>query len=526
MSKRRWYHVSLARKIGLLFGAAVLLVIGVTLWSPFLQMDALNAQTIFEQAQRLAAIAHQSVDLRQPDWENAQRELGRRWPLLSRDLELKGNLPRLIPYSRNLPPSGFRRESMMHLADKPHQTYFWKLQDEGRKFRFAMAVRGTDADPYPSALRGIIDVHLPMQPARGTWNKFVTVLAGASGAVLAILVFYMVTQRLVLSPVHDLRRSAEQVALGNTEVRSSIVSGDEFQKLSDTFNEMLTHLCAAQEQQEKINRSLDIKLGELAETNVALYESNRLKGEFLANVTHELRTPLVSIIGFAELLHEAWDSENPDRRRLARYSNNILTSGRSLLEIINDLLDLVKIEAGKMSLHITDFSLGKLCDELIDFVRPLADKRKQSLVIEHDESPVEMHSDAGKIKQILYNLLSNAIKFTPEEGSIKLSIEHIGGQVHLIVSDTGPGIPEEARKHIFEKFRQLDSSKTREYEGTGLGLAITRELVGILGGEIEIESDVGDGAKFIVALPLRVQRPEDSQRDRDANAKLKREETT
>lgn len=503
MSKRSWHQVPLARKVSLLFGTAVLLVIAVTLWSPWLQMESLHSQTMLAQAQRLASVAYQAVDLRQNDWLAAQRELDRRWPLLARDLHLGERSPRLIKNQRGLPRKGFRYEALSHLTDHPDQPYYWKLQDDRRSFRFGLAVRAADADPHPSALLGLIDVELPMRAESGIWNSVVTILAGASGAVLAILVFYMVTQRLVLSPVHDLRRVAEQVALGNTEVRSEIATGDEFQKLSKTFNEMLAHLCAAQDEQRKINRSLDIRLGELAETNVALYESNRLKGEFLANVTHELRTPLVSIIGFAELLRDAWDSENPDPKRMARYSENIRTSGRSLLEIINDLLDLVKLEAGKMGLHLSEFCLATLCQELVDFVRPLADKQGHTLTL-NVSTEIKVRSDSGKIKQILYNLLSNAIKFTPDGGCVSLDVAGNAGEFSLTVKDTGPGIAAEDQQLIFEKFRQLDASETREVGGTGLGLAITRDLVSLLGGTIELSSASGEGATFVVRLPTRL----------------------
>src|SRR3990172_2806704 len=147
-------------------------------------------------------------------------------------------------------------------------------------FRFAMAVRGTDVDPHPDVLRGIIDVVLPIPQDEGIWNSVVTVLAGASGAVLAILAFYMTTQRLVLSPGTTLGKAAEQVATGDIGVRSTIAAGDEFEELSGAFNDMLAHLKAAQDEQRTINRSLDIKVGELAETNVALYESNRRQREF------------------------------------------------------------------------------------------------------------------------------------------------------------------------------------------------------------------------------------------------------
>lgn len=504
MHRRRWWPISLARKLSILFGTAVLLTIAVTLVFPWLHMSALNEQAMLLQAKRIAFAAYQSVDLRQPDWAAAQDRLSQLWPVLFRDADLPRRPPQLVPVS-GVMPGGFRQEACDILQRYPDRSYYWRMQDDGRVFRFAMAVRGVDGDAYPRVLRGIVNVQLDGPEAGGLWNTFVTALAGASGCVLAILVFYMVTQRLVLSPVHALRRVAEKVTRGDINVRAAIETGDEFEELAGAINEMLTHLKAAQEEQERINRSLDIRLGELAETNVALYEANRLKSQFLTNVTHELRTPLVSIIGFAELLQDAQDVADVDRQRLKRYCEHILTSARSLLDIINDLLDLAKIEAGKMERHLSEFSLEQLCRDLIDFVRPLADKRNQQLTLTMAELLPRCYSDSGKIKQILYNLLSNAIKFTPTGGAIMLAVESRDDErVLLSVRDTGPGIPHALLDKIFEQFRQLDASASREHEGTGLGLAITRELVTILGGTIHAESKEGAGSIFTVDLPVRI----------------------
>ncbi len=504
-----WYHIRLplARKISILFGTAVLLTIGVTLTFPFIQMSALNLEASLMQAQGIATSATLLTDLDQPDWGIAQRELDARWPAFAR----KTGLPIVVPQLAQIPvmPGGFRGDAVDRLMRNPQQRYYWQRQDDGRMFRYALAIRGKDTDPHPQVLRGIVDVKLVEEQsglARNSafWNVVVTVLAGASGAMLALLVFYLLTQRLVLSPVSALRGVAEKVTRGDIQIRVDIHSGDEFESLAGAVNDMLAHLRAAQEELRKTNRSLDVRLGELAETNVALYESNRVKSEFIANVSHELRTPLVSIIGFAELLRDAWDNPNADRTRLHRYSENILTSGRSLLEIINDLLDLAKIEAGKMVLHLSEFGVNELAGDLIDFVRPLADKKNQTLTLELGENLPRMLSDSGKIKQILYNLLSNAIKFTPAEGAVWLKVESLDAdRVRMTVRDTGPGIPTEQHQRIFDPFHQLDSSKTREFEGTGLGLAITRELVGGLGGTIRVESEVGQGATFVIELPVR-----------------------
>jgi signal transduction histidine kinase len=505
MSPRGWFRLSLARKLSLLFGTAILLTIGVTLVFPWLHMDALHDETVLLQAKRLACTAEQAVELQGGNWSTAETDLGRRWGGIAADLGLPAQAPHLVGVE-SIGPHGFRREAADHLARATSQLYYWRSQKDDRVFRLAKAVRADHLDVQPGLLLGLIDVQLPIARDAGFWNTVVTILAGASGAVLALLVFYMVTERQVLRPLLSLHSAAEQVTTGALDARASIASGDEFQKLSEAFNDMVSHLRAAEEEQKRINRSLDIRLGELAETNVALYESNRFKSEFLANVSHELRTPLVSIIGFAELLRDAWKNPDCDRRRLARYSENILTSGRSLLELINDLLDLAKIEAGKMDLHIAEFSLSELCRDLVDFVRPLADQRKQRLTLELPDDPLRSRTDSGKVKQVLYNLLSNALKFTPEEGEISLISARNGDtHVRLVVRDNGPGIAGANHGTIFEKFRQLDSSKTREYQGTGLGLAITRELVHMLGGIIELESELGQGAVFTVVIPMTLQ---------------------
>lgn len=496
--------MSLAKKISLLFGAAVLLTIAATLTFPWQQMAALQEQTLLLEAKRAAGAAYQALELDDPDWAAAQAGLRELWPTMSQRLDLITTPPRVVRIGEVGP--GFQADAVARLTEYPEQKYYWRIQGDGLLFRVAMAVRSPTTASLPDRLNGIIDVSLPIEEDMGVWNWVITVLAGASGAMLAILAFYLATQRLVLTPVRSLRRVAEKVTSGDIDVRASIQSRDEFEQLAEALNDMLTHLKAAQEEQHKINRSLDIKLGELAETNVALYEATKVKSEFLANVTHELRTPLVSIIGFAELLNDMAELDEPDKIRLKRYARNILTSGRSLLDLINDLLDLAKIESGRIELHISDFSIDELCRDLIDFVGPLADKRNQKLALTVAEDLPAIHSDAGRIKQILYNLLSNAIKFSPTGGAISVVVEPAGeGRVRMNVRDSGPGIAPENLDKIFEQFQQLDASTTREHAGSGLGLAITRELCHALQGTIEVQSEVGEGAAFIVILPVHVE---------------------
>jgi signal transduction histidine kinase len=392
----------------------------------------------------------------------------------------------------------------------------YREQGGPRVYRVVMAVRNVERQPGRSPLVGLIDVRLPAPQSDEMLllTRLILVLAGMLAGFLAILVFYLISQKLILAPVRELKELAEEIAAGDLSARAALETGDEFEELSDSFNNMLTQLEGSRLELETINRSLDARLGELAETNVALYEANKIKSEFLANVSHELRTPLTSIIGFADLLRDFLQSkEEPEYGRLARYANNIITSGRQLLDMINDLLELTRMEAGKVTLHRTRFSVLDVCEALFDFMRPIVDKKQLTLTSEVTDDLPHLHSDAGKLRQILYNLLSNAVKYTPEGGRVELTARSLedGQKVELTVRDTGPGIAPEDHERIFEKFRQLDASVTREQGGTGLGLAITKELCQMLGGEIHLESQPGRGAKFIVLLP--VESPTTAQRN-------------
>jgi signal transduction histidine kinase len=389
------------------------------------------------------------------------------------------------------------------------------VEPDGRWYNYAHAVRveksclschddGRTATPYrENELAGIITVSLPADriDRQLLFNRLWIAAAGVLAGILAILVFYVILQRFILAPIHELRRVAVDVSEGKLEARSAVRTGDEFEHLSENMNTMLERLRASQDELRRANRLLDQKLGEMAETNVALYESNRLKSEFIANVSHELRTPLTSIIGFAELLREGPQTES--NGRTSRYAENILISGRILLEIINDLLDLAKIEAGKVALHIERVQVDDVCRALVDFMRPQADKKRIDVDVETDAELPMLQTDPGRLRQVLFNLLSNAIKFTPEGGRVRIVARRFNeDSVRVAVSDTGPGIPPEMHDAIFEKFRQIDQSATREHYGTGLGLAISRELTELLGGTIGLDSQPGAGATFWITLPL------------------------
>jgi signal transduction histidine kinase len=347
-------------------------------------------------------------------------------------------------------------------------------------------------------------------------NRIYMVAAGLFAGLLAIGTFWFITTRIILSPVRVLRDTAEKVSEGDLNIRSDINTGDEFEQLSDMFNTMLANLKTNEEDLRKINKSLDLKLGELAESNVALYEANKIKGEFLANVSHELRTPLNSIIGFAEVLEDTLkDRTGPVDEKRKRYIRNIIVSSRHLLDLINDLLDLAKIEAGRMEVHPTAINIGDMVEGLVNLIRPQAEKRRIELRMQLSPSVPLVTTDAGKCQQVLFNFLSNAVKFTPEGGQVTVATEQSGpppmmqrggkpdpeGWIKISVTDTGPGIAPEDQDRIFEKFTQLDSTVTREHGGTGLGLTISRQLAEMLHGEITLVSEKGNGATFSIIIP-------------------------
>lgn len=245
---------------------------------------------------------------------------------------------------------------------------------------------------------------------------------------------------------------------------------------------------------------------ELAEKGQQLERANRYKSEFLANMSHELRTPLNAIIGYSEMLQE--EAEELGYADLAPDLQKINTSGTHLLALINDILDLSKIEAGQMDLYLEVFDLDAMLHDVKNTVQPLADKNANTLVVRHADNLGSMRADLTKVRQVLFNLLSNACKFT-RQGTVALEItrqaEEGGAEwVMFRVSDTGIGFSREQREKLFQAFAQADASTARQYGGTGLGLAITKKFCQMMGGDIGVESEVGQGATFTIRLPLEV----------------------
>ncbi|MCX7426474.1 MAG: ATP-binding protein [Planctomycetia bacterium] len=367
-------------------------------------------------------------------------------------------------------------------------------------------VLGSSSAQRPGDLMAVVKVTIDSAETQKAMDKNRAFLFTAAiiTAALAMVASYVIVRYVIVKPLKHLRDVSDEISHGNISVRAEIHTGDEFEELAVSFNRMLRHLVSAQEELRQVNDDLDGKVDELAQANMQLYEMNSLKSDFLATMSHELRTPLNSILGFSDVLGSI-DSLDEKQQR---YVQNIQKSGRMLLQMINNILDLAKIESGQAEIRLTDFPVEQIVGAQCDMARPLTEKKNIDLETEIQPGLPPLHQDQGRVQQILNNLLSNAIKFTPEGGRITVAASRIEPNDFVLrVADTGVGIAEEDLETIFQKFRQGGNalsdgdSMAREYSGTGLGLSIVKELCKLLGGEIKAESRLGKGSTFTVQLP-------------------------
>jgi len=535
-------QIPLAAKCQILYGAAVVLITAATLLVPWQRINALLHDMNQHAAEALSQQVLMQHVIPQPISRSSTQPTGATQQYIP---------PRLISVDnyRQAKISRFEKRAIRDFLQQPDLTHVseeYRIHGEDR-YRYAkpvyvdascLACHGTDAGfsitaasvanepaarplnrpttlPIKRELAAIISMDITgVDENQFFVNRLFILIAGTVAGVVAIVVFYLITTRVILHPVRVLQETAQKVSQGDLNIRSDISTGDEFQQLSRTINAMLRNLKISSDQLKSINKALDLKLDQLAQSNVALYESNRLKSEFLANVSHELRTPLNSILGFAELLK---DTAAPPDAKSARYVQNIQSSGKNLLELINDLLDLAKIEAGKMEVRSEPLSLGDVFEGLVNLLRPLCEQRQLTIVPAVQEDVPIIQTDPAKLQQMLYNFLSNAIKFSPQGGQIDLQASLDEPGVRISVTDQGPGIDPDKHQMIFEKFRQIDGSATRQHSGTGLGLAISRELALLLGGKIGLISTPGHGATFWIVLPLNIQAGPRDVREKTGN---------
>ena len=252
---------------------------------------------------------------------------------------------------------------------------------------------------------------------------------------------------------------------------------------------------------EELEARVEARTRDLQEANAQLAAASQHKSEFLANMSHELRTPLNAVIGFSEVLSERLFGELNDKQE--EFVADILSSGRHLLSLINDILDLSKVEAGRMELHLAPFNLPLAIEDALSLFRERAKRHGISLFLTVDERLGEFVADERKVRQILLNLLSNAVKFTPDGGRVSVNAALTNGCAEISVCDTGIGIAEEDREVIFEAFRQVGRDQTQKREGTGLGLTLAKSYVELHGGKISVESQLGKGSTFTFTLPER-----------------------
>jgi signal transduction histidine kinase len=366
----------------------------------------------------------------------------------------------------------------------------------------------------------VLDVpeRLLLDPVRSITIK--TLAVSGSGLVLAFFLVHFIAVRLA-RPIGKLREAAvalEQGHFDDSNTARLAMRHDEIGRLAESFRSMAGQIQAREMQLADWNRKLEATVEErtaelarvLGEAQRARYDAeaaNRTKSAFLANMSHELRTPMNAIIGYSEMLIE--EAEDIGQPGLIPDLRKIRTSGRHLLDLINDILDISKIEAGKMTVFCETFEIEGMIRDVASTVDPIIHKNKNHLALELSAGLGTMHSDLTKVRQTLFNLLGNAAKFT-SDGTITLMasrLEEPANALRISISDTGIGMSPEQLSKLFQVFTQADPSTTRKYGGTGLGLAISRHFCRMLGGDITVESQSGKGSTFHVTLPLRFDPP-------------------
>lgn len=319
----------------------------------------------------------------------------------------------------------------------------------------------------------------------------------SAALILAVLIGAVLARRLT-GPILDLQRGAARIGAGDLSARIDVKTGDEIEQLASEFNKMAAQL---QEYTAGLEQKVADKTAELAQINRELTAANRHKSEFLANMSHELRTPLNAVIGFSDVLKA--QMFGPLNAKQLEYTQDILASGQHLLSLINDILDLSKIEAGRMEPDLVSFDVAAALNNALTLVRERAQRHNVSVQLALDPQLGSWVADERKFKQIVVNLLTNAVKFTHPGGRVLLSAAMEHSALMICVTDTGVGIAQEDLPLIFEAFRQVGQDSESKLEGTGLGLTLVKRLVELHGGSVSVKSELSKGSAFTVVFPKR-----------------------
>jgi signal transduction histidine kinase len=533
--KRLLGETSLERKCLCLNGIATLVIISVIFWGyanrtevlAYGQVDITNqvlAMRLFEREHEKKLLLQKAGDgeAPAPNLPNQRHALDDFWdanlPALLKEYKVKylnPPPPSRSPETRpreNQPDNQFEKDLLNEFVQDPEKkeasrrasqvSYYWAVRLDNSCIKCHNSLNNQTAELKDKDLMQVIKISIPPDALQTPVHQIRAWLI--SMALIAVILImtgsYLIVRYIIVKPVKHLKEVSDAIAAGRLNVRSEIQTGDEFEDLSHAFNRMLRSLVSMQDGLRRANSELDSKVDELAQANLALYESNRLKSDFLATMSHELRTPLNSILGFSEVLLSGQGLNEKQNR----WVHNIQSSGEQLLNLINDILDLAKIEAGKMQVRIEDFSIRDVFEVMLTMFKQRAEKKNIDLREQIVGNIPLLRQDPGKIQQILANLLSNAITFTPEGGRVLLSAEATPTQLILVVADTGVGIAPEDQELVFEKFRQSGNPLTRSHSGTGLGLSIIRELSKLLGGNVTLRSELGRGSIFTLTLPINL----------------------
>lgn len=330
-------------------------------------------------------------------------------------------------------------------------------------------------------------------------NLTVSLIVGV--VMLAIIHFRF--DRLV-TPLDKLSRTMGRAEEGDFKAYASLDGPKEVVDIARAYNKMIEALAQQQIQLRRHNELLEYEVEkrthDLVYARDMAIQANQNKTNFLSNVSHELRTPLQSILGYTDLIQEGLP---PEYDELQSDLNTIILNANNLLRMINSILDMAKVESGKIELQTKTIMLPQLVDNVLETIKPLLNSNHNSLEFDSNAKTDPILIDGDKLYQILLNLLSNAVKFT-QNGTINLTVKQTDDHLDFCITDTGIGMSEEQRAHIFEPFYQIDGSVTRRFQGTGLGLAITYQFCHLMGGEIFVQSELGKGSSFNVIVPYSV----------------------